>query len=143
MATKTSSSKNYQDENIEDDDLDFSGNSDNYSEDDGQNYFRNEKQELSKSDVVDIRKLITNTLKFLKNFNEPFRKFLEEANGGKTLNSGKDDQITVLDADVLMMIIFDKFGDQKVFTDSELKVLEKALRKAISLYNNFRSNEPG
>ncbi len=52
-------------------------------------------------------------LNMLSNFNEDFRQFLEKSNGGSTLQTGygkdQDENITILHAEVLIMIIFDRF----------------------------------
>jgi hypothetical protein len=78
------------------------------------------KSQLTAKDLHDIRALILNMLNMLQNFNEDFRQFLEKSNGGSTLQTGygkdQDENITILHAEVLIMIIFNRFHE-----DSNLK----------------------
>ena len=68
---------------------------------------------MTPKDLQDIRSLIINMLNMLSNFNEDLRQFLEKSNGGSTLQTGygkdQDENITILHAEVLIMIIFDRF----------------------------------
>lgn len=102
---------------------------------------------MSSEDLKDTRSYISNMLRMLKNFNEGFRKFLETSNGGTTLQTGygkeQDENITILNAEVLIMIIFDRFHDDNessLVSPREIDYLVKNLQKAISKLTIFRRN---
>ena len=83
---------------------------------------------MSLDDLKNTRSYILNMLRMLKNFSEGFRKFLETSNGGTTLQTGygkeQDENITILNADVLIMIIFDRFhedSDSSLVSSFEIK----------------------
>jgi hypothetical protein len=67
--------------------------------------------EISPGKLLELRKMITNTLQFLRNFKEKFRQFLVDKNGGETLKVGFDEQITILEPDVLITIIFERYAE--------------------------------
>ena len=67
--------------------------------------------DISPSKLQELRKMISNTLEFLRNFNENFRQFLVDKAGGETLKVGSDEQITILEPDVLITFIFDRFPE--------------------------------
>ena len=67
--------------------------------------------DIRPSKLQELRKMITNTLQFLRNFKEKFRQFLVDKNGGETLKVGSDEQITILEPDVLITIIFERYAE--------------------------------
>jgi hypothetical protein len=105
--------------------------------------------DISPGKLQDLRKMITNTLQFLRNFKENFRQFLVDKAGGKTLKVGSDEQITILEPDVLITIIFERYAEdakagQPLLGPQELNEIARDLQRIISkLTQPGNSHEEG